>query len=46
MDKILILIEPHEIFADVMYNVESEFPNAEILIHLDPKAIEERRDDL
>ncbi len=42
----LTLIEAHEISDDVMYSAESEFPNAEILIHLDPERIEERRDEL
>ena len=46
MDKMLTLNEAHEISDDVMYNVEREFPNAEVLIHLDPEGIEERRDEL
>ena len=46
MDKMLTLNEAHEISDDVMYKVEREFPNAEVLIHLDPEGIEERRDEL
>ena len=46
MDKTLTLIEAHEISDDVMYNVEREFPNAEVLIHQDPDGVEERRDEL
>ena len=46
MDKTLTLIEAHEISDDVMYNVEKEFPKAEVLIHQDPEGVEERRDEL
>ena len=46
MDKTLTLIEAHEISDVVMYNVEQEFPNAEVLIHQDPEGVEERRDEI
>ena len=46
MDKTLTLIEAHEISDEVMYSVEKEFPNTEVLIHQDPEGVEERRDDI
>jgi len=46
MDKTLTLIEAHEISDEVMYSVEKEFPNTEVLIHQDPEGVDERRDDL
>ena len=46
MDKIPTLIEAHASSDDVMYSVEGEFPNAEVLVHLVPKGIEDRRDEL
>ena len=36
MDKVLKPIEAHDISHDVMYIVESKFPNAKVLIHQDP----------
>ena len=36
----LTLIEAHDISDDVMYSVESEFPNAEVLGHIDSEGIE------
>ena len=36
-------MEAHEIADDVMDQVESAFPNAEVLIHEDPFGVPERR---
>ena len=44
MDADLTLVAAHEISDQVMYSVEQEFPNAEVLIHQDPEGVEERRD--
>ena len=44
LPKTLVLTEAHEISDQVMYNVETAFPNSEVLIHQDPEGVEERRD--
>ena len=44
MDANLTLVAAHEISDQVMYSVEREFPNTEVLIHQDPEGVEERRD--
>jgi ferrous-iron efflux pump FieF len=44
MDRALSLIEAHEISDRVMYNIEAELPNSEVLVHQDPEGVEERRD--
>lgn len=46
MDRHLTLIDAHRISDEVMYKVEEEFPNTEVLIHQDPEGVEERRDDV
>ncbi|NQV54609.1 MAG: cation diffusion facilitator family transporter [Rhodospirillales bacterium] len=46
MDRDITLLEAHEISDEVMYEVETAFPNTEVLIHQDPEGIEERRDHL
>ncbi len=46
MDRNLTLVRAHEISDEVMYKVEEEFPNTEVLIHQDPEGVEERRDDI
>lgn len=43
MDGNLTLLQAHEIADDVMDQVESAFPNAEVLIHEDPFGVPERR---
>lgn len=45
MDPDLRLSEAHVIAEAVMYKIEENFPNAEVLIHEDPEGIEERRMD-
>lgn len=39
----ITLLEAHSIAEQVMYDIEDEFPNAEVLIHEDPAGIDERR---
>ena len=46
MARDLSLLDAHEIADEVMYEVEAAFPNAEVLVHMDPEGVEERRDDL
>ena len=46
MNRDLSLLAAHDIADEVMYEVESAFPNAEVLVHMDPEGVEERRDEL
>jgi ferrous-iron efflux pump FieF len=46
MDGNITLRQAHDIAEAVMYQVESAFPNAQVLIHQDPEGIEERRQEL
>ncbi len=41
MDGKMTLREAHEISDQVMFDVQSAFPNAEVLIHADPEELEE-----
>ena len=45
MDKTPTRFESHELSDAVMYNLEREFPNEEVLTHQDPGGVEERRDE-
>ena len=44
MDRDISLMQAHEIADEVMYLVETAFPNAEVLVHQDPEGVDERRD--
>jgi ferrous-iron efflux pump FieF len=43
MQRDIPLIKAHEIAEAVMYEVESAYPNAEVIIHEDPEGIDEPR---
>lgn len=43
MDREMPLIKAHAVAEAVMYDIEKEFPQAEVIIHEDPAGIEERR---
>jgi len=43
MNGQLSLSDAHKIAEEVIYNIESAFPNAEVFIHQDPAGIEEPR---
>ena len=46
MDGDISLRQSHDIAEAVMYQVESAFPNAQVLVHQDPEGVEERRQEL
>jgi ferrous-iron efflux pump FieF len=46
MDRNLSLLAAHEIADEVMCQIETAFPRAEVLVHMDPEGVEERRDDV
>ena len=46
MDADITLREAHDIAEAVMFLVENAFPNAQVLTHMDPEGVEERRQEL
>jgi divalent metal cation (Fe/Co/Zn/Cd) transporter len=44
MDRDLSLLRAHGISDAVMLDVENNFTNAEVLIHVDPEGVAERRE--